>query len=274
MRSVKVVLTTAILVAATASGLAREDAAGGAAAHGPGGESYQPPAGQHGASPSSDHAADSDDLPSVPRQGSPVQQTVQQVGVDSETAGPHGTSARAGSGPKAVLRSTPARPRLALGPARPVPDAEPKKPSAWIDFKANDAISKMVGGLAIVLGVFLLFAWAVRKRLPKGSARLPDEIIEVLGRTTLAAKQSLHLVRVGGKLIVVSVTATGTETLTEITDPGEVARILAACQQHHIHSSSTAFRQVFEQLGREPASGFLSGQSGRAQFSREGSGAA
>jgi flagellar biogenesis protein FliO len=110
-----------------------------------------------------------------------------------------------------------------------------------------------------------LLAWVARKRLPKGSARLPDEIIEVLGRTTIAAKQSLHLVRVGSKLIVVSVTAAGTETLTEVTDPGEVSRILAACQQHQHHSSTSAFRQVFEQLGREPAHGFLGSNSVQPQ---------
>jgi flagellar biogenesis protein FliO len=140
----------------------------------------------------------------------------------------------------------------------------------WLDLKANKSISTVLAALSIVLGAFLLLAWAVRKRMPKGAARLPDEIIEVLGRTTLAAKQSLHLVRVGGKLIVVSVTAAGTETLTEITDSAEVARILAACQQHQAQSSTAAFRQVFEQLGREPAQGFLGPHAGQSPLSRNG----
>jgi flagellar biogenesis protein FliO len=158
---------------------------------------------------------------------------------------------------------TESSPRLAL--SLPTAKHEPQRASRakWLQFQANKPLSKVLTGLSIVLGAFLLLAWAVRRRMPKGAARLPEEIIEVLGRTTLAAKQSLHLVRVGGKLIVVSVTAGGTKTLTEITDPTEVTRILAACQQRHAQSSTAAFRQVFEQLGREPAQGFIAPQAGR-----------
>lgn len=166
-----------------------------------------------------------------------------------------------------LLATNSASSRLPLGAPQSNPAADRQQKSSWLDIKANKPISTVLTGLSIVLGAFLLLAWAVRRRMPKGAARLPDEIIEVLGRATIAAKQSLHLVRVGGKLIVVSVTPAGTETLTEITDPGEVARILAACQQHHAHSSSTAFRQVFEQLGREPAHGFLDQRFDRSRSS-------
>ena len=115
-----------------------------------------------------------------------------------------------------------------------------------------------LGALAIVLGLFFIFAWLVKRAMPKGSAALPGEVVEVLGRAVLTARQNVHLVRIGNKLLLVSVSAAGAETLTEITDPVEVDRLAGICTEAKATSTTAAFRQVFQQFSREPTSpGFI-----------------
>jgi flagellar biogenesis protein FliO len=95
--------------------------------------------------------------------------------------------------------------------------------------------------------------------MPKGSQSLPNEVVEVLGRTALGSRQHAHLVRCGNKLLLVSLTATGAETLTEITDPVEVDRLSGLCRQSQPHSATATFRNIFQQFGRDrTARGFLS----------------
>jgi flagellar biogenesis protein FliO len=110
------------------------------------------------------------------------------------------------------------------------------------------ALLSVGASLAIVLGLFLLLAWGMRKAAPRGSVLLPSEVFEVLGRAPLGARQQVQLIRCGSKLLLVSITPAGAETLTEVTEPGEVDRLAGLCHQAHPHSATAAFRQVFEQF--------------------------
>lgn len=108
------------------------------------------------------------------------------------------------------------------------------------------------GALALVVGLILVLAWAARRAAPRGSSLLPGEVVEVLGRAPLANRQQIHLLRCGHKLLLVSVTPTGAETLTEITDPMEVDRLAGLCQQAQPGSATAAFRNVLQQFNHEP----------------------
>jgi len=116
------------------------------------------------------------------------------------------------------------------------------------------AMFTLGGSLSIVLGLFLVIAWAMRKAAPRGALVLPKEVFEILGRAPLGARQQVQLLRCGSKLLLVSITPQGAETLTEVTDPLEVDRIAGICQQRNPKSSTTAFRQVFQQLAAAPDS--------------------
>ena len=117
----------------------------------------------------------------------------------------------------------------------------------------------VVGSLGIVLGLFLLIAWFMRRSAPQSLTRLPDEAFEVLGRAPLLGRQNVHLLRCGNKLLLVSITPVGAETLTEITDPEEVDRLAGLCRQSGPRSSTAAFQQVFEQLApKRPIRGAFS----------------
>ena len=104
------------------------------------------------------------------------------------------------------------------------------------------------GGLAVVLGTFFLIVWVLRQASPHGFGTLPGEAFEVLGRAVLANRQQVHLLRCGKKLLLVSVTATGAQTLTEITDPIEVDRLAGLCRQTRSKGGATSFRDVFRHV--------------------------
>jgi flagellar biogenesis protein FliO len=138
------------------------------------------------------------------------------------------------------------------------------------------SLTTALAGLAFVLGLFLLFAWLLKRSLPKSAAPLPTEVVEVLGRVPLAARNFAHLVRLGNKLVLVSISSAGIETLSEITDPAEVDRLAGICEQSRPTSSSQAFRGVLQSFARETggadprSAGELDGLRGLSREVRDG----
>jgi len=125
------------------------------------------------------------------------------------------------------------------------PEGSPHKPSGL------PSLSTTAGSLAVVLGLFFVFAWAVRRTNPGGSTILPSDVLEVLGRAPVAARQQVYLIRCGKKLVLVHVCPEGVETLTEITELDEVERLEGLCRQAQPQRAAKAFRQVFQQFARE-----------------------
>lgn len=107
----------------------------------------------------------------------------------------------------------------------------------------------VISSLAIVLGLFFLIVWVSRRAFPKASTPLSAEVLEVVGRSPLAHRHQLQLIRLGRRLLLVSVTPEHAETLTEITDPDEVNHLTSLCRQQQSGSISDSFREVLHQLG-------------------------
>ncbi len=127
-----------------------------------------------------------------------------------------------------------------------------KKQSAGTASGTGTVTSVVFSSLAIVLGLFFLLVWLARCALPKSATALPSDVLEVLGRSPLASRHHLQLIRLGRRLLLVSVTAEGAETLAEITDPDEVNHLSGLCRQSQPNSISGSFRQILHQLGSQP----------------------
>jgi len=132
---------------------------------------------------------------------------------------------------------------------RPLPLAPPSGPRSPADARQRmpnvpNALTTVIASLAVVLGVFGLFAWIVKKANGKGRATLPGAVVETLGRAPLNGRQELQLVRVGNKLLLLAVTPTTAETLTEIADPVEIDRLAGICRHNHPDSITASFREV------------------------------
>lgn len=124
------------------------------------------------------------------------------------------------------------------------------------NFQSNRTAS-IAASLLVVIGLFLIFAWIGKKNMKPGTGKLSREIIQILGKSQLSGKQQLELVRVGQKLLLLCVTPSSVETLTEITDPMEVERLLTIVRQDSPGSMTSTFQEVLTQLGQKPARGFL-----------------
>jgi flagellar biogenesis protein FliO len=133
---------------------------------------------------------------------------------------------------------------------------------------AGKALTTVVGSLAVVLAVFFLVAWITRRATPRHLRPLPAEVIECLGRAPLAGRQQMQLVRLGRKLVLLSVTNTDARPLCEVTDPLEVDRLAGLCEQTRPESVTANFRQILAACASDRTSrGTVAGEGASASRS-------
>jgi flagellar biogenesis protein FliO len=111
-----------------------------------------------------------------------------------------------------------------------------------------DSLMTVLGSMGIVLGLFVVTMWCLKRGVPKSGRPLPVEVVEVLGRAPLAGKQQMHLIRFGNKLVLVAESPDGIKAISEITESQEVDRIAGYCQEKKPHSVTNAFRGILDRL--------------------------
>ena len=117
--------------------------------------------------------------------------------------------------------------------------------------KSGSLISTMMSvgsSLLIVIGLFLGVAWCYRKTSNTAlGGGLPKHVVKILGKTPIAPRQHLLLVRFGSKLVLVSMAQGEARTLSEITDPLEVDEIAGMCESSQPGSITNSFRSILSQ---------------------------
>ncbi|QDS95853.1 Flagellar biosynthesis protein, FliO [Roseimaritima multifibrata] len=109
-------------------------------------------------------------------------------------------------------------------------------------------LATVISSLAIVLGLFAALVWVWRRGGGSTLGGLSKEAFQVIGRSPLAPRQNMVLVRCGRRVLVLAVSGTSTSTLAEITDPDEVAELLALTGGGVGHHQ---FQQTLAELGKE-----------------------
>ena len=136
-----------------------------------------------------------------------------------------------------------ARAPLELKPSSKGATGDLDKPkSSW------SAALSMFFSLAVVLSFFLLVAWLVKKSQPNSFLKLPGEVVQVMGRSPMAPRQQMYVVRFGSKLLLISHQPGQTQTLCEISNSDEVQRLAGLCEANHPGSISNSFRDVLKQV--------------------------
>ncbi len=134
--------------------------------------------------------------------------------------------------------------------------------------KSNQlGISKTLGALMVVVGLMLVLVMAFRWVSARNggliaslgpSGRAPSGVLEILARYPIARTQRLVLLRVGQRVILCCQTngakaaAGAMTTLTELSDPEEVASILRMIRDQDGSSNRTAFKNALKDAGGQP----------------------
>lgn len=166
----------------------------------------------------------------------------------------HNSAAQAVASQNIDTRLTAVAPATYEAPRTPTRTPLPPKS------KVDEAASPKAGGstiqmlislgssLAIVIGLFLGVAVLYRKSVSTSLGRgLPKNVLQVLGKVSIAPRQQMLLVRFGSKLILISMIQGEARTISEITDPLEVDQLAGLCESHTVGSSANSFREILTQ---------------------------
>lgn len=106
-----------------------------------------------------------------------------------------------------------------------------------------------------ILAVVLAAMWLVLKWLRKagfgGTFGGSNAAVQVVSRGYLSSKHQMVLVRFGGRVLLVGVAPQNVSVLSEITDPAEVAQVLARSESAKDTSASREFEQVIREASAE-----------------------
>ncbi len=99
--------------------------------------------------------------------------------------------------------------------------------------------------LLSVLALILVLAWVVKRSMRGRRVLAGSGAIEVLSRTALSSKQSLVLVRMGRRLLLLGVTGDEMNTLCVVEDPDQVAMLVGEAASGRSGSMTQAFARTF-----------------------------
>jgi len=121
---------------------------------------------------------------------------------------------------------------------------------------------RTAGALVLVVGLIFGVKWLMRKasgslgglrgQLGAGG-RAPSGVLFVLGRYPVSKGQTLVLIRMDRRVLLLGQSADGFRTLSEVTGAEEVASISGKCSDAMGEGASAAFRRELGRASRDPA---------------------
>lgn len=130
-------------------------------------------------------------------------------------------------------------------------DASTQPFASFLSFDSSSPAFKLIGGICIVTAIFFAFVLLAKRGGAKVNSRIPSEIFEVVGQLPLNQKQQFHLVRLGSKLLLLSVNNNHTQTISEISDPIEVEHVLSMLHKGQAAEAFNSFRRITGQMRQQ-----------------------
>ena len=112
--------------------------------------------------------------------------------------------------------------------------------------------------LLFVVGLIVIGSKWLKSRTPETTRGLPSEAFEILGRKAIDTRTSVMLARSGSRVLLLSLSPHGLETLAEITDPVEIDCLAGLCRATHRDQSIV---ETFRSLLHKPSGSKTSSQS-------------
>lgn len=119
---------------------------------------------------------------------------------------------------------------------------------------------RVIGALALVVGLIYVLRGVVRRVAARGGlraqfgvgGRAPSGVLEVLGRYPVSRGQSIVLLRVDQRVLLLGQSSSGFRTLADFSDTGEVASLLVRARDEDSESLSGRFRTMLSKFERDP----------------------
>jgi len=155
-----------------------------------------------------------------------------------------------------------------LGARRQTPEAEPVPAGS----STTSSAMTVLMALGLVIGLIFLLRAGMRKMLGTSAAVSSSSAVQVLTRVAVAPRNHVLLLRVGGRILVVSDCPSGMRTLSQIDAPDEVADILTTISSAKSTSATAGFRQMLSSMGAsyepEPSAAEAGTDEGEFQIDR------
>lgn len=151
---------------------------------------------------------------------------------------------------------------------RPQKDAD-SDPTASESKQGGDSAA---GAVLTTLVVLLLFALGLArlflKRSPYAVGGLPSEAIDVLGRRVLDPRNSVYMVKIGSRMLLLGSSSNGLSALAEVTDPIEVASLanICAASQRPVPDAAKWFGKLWAGRSSAPDTRSFDDQLGERLF--------
>lgn len=172
-------------------------------------------------------------------------------------------------GPGTAPIALPAQERLSLGRDRTLGSGVIGGDAAVVDERSSlldHWAVRTIGALSIVIGLALLLrllarsvaghAGGIRGQLGAGG-RAPSGVLSVLARFPIARGQTLVLLQLDRRVLLLNQTPAGFATLTELVDPEEVASLARKCEagSRSGRDGTSGFDSVLRAMERDPEVG-------------------
>lgn len=146
-------------------------------------------------------------------------------------------------------------PRAALVTKKDAEAGEPGTSSSSLEKLKQNEIVRVGGALVFVLGLIFAARGLVRRTCGtiggSGGGR-PSGVVEILARYPMGARgQSLILLKVGRRIVLLHQSGTSMAALSEMHDPDEVAGLLSRMEAGSDSRSASKFRSTLEQFMSE-----------------------
>lgn len=126
----------------------------------------------------------------------------------------------------------------------------------------SDPVLRTIGSLAFVIAIIFGLRWfltrtsritgGLRSQLGAGG-RAPAGILQILARYPIARGQTLVLLKLDRRVLLLNQTPEGFKTLSEVVDVDEVASILRACRDEEGISMASRFSSLLRGFERDPS---------------------